>query len=225
MNFEGMNFMKQSYKIDRLNLITYKHQKKKHLQSINSRYIAKSHIVNCLAVNQSFKYVNYRGSIITKVKFNNVFFYCCDFWGKSFNKCEFRNISFDNCIFMACKFKNREFINCNFSFTTIVNTNLSFCQGIDISSGVFYYRTYPNINVNEELKNALDVIKYDFNLRKNKLLFISEYKYNKLNLYLLKKKFKEELPDVLIELKNHSTKNITTYKKLELVLYKFKNMI
>ena len=66
--------MKQSYKIDRLNLITYKHQKKKHLQSINSRYIAKSHIVNCLAVNQSFKYVNYRGSIITKVKFNNVFF-------------------------------------------------------------------------------------------------------------------------------------------------------
>ena len=52
----------QKYKIDRTNLITYKHQKTKKVKSARCRYLAKSHIVNCDAQNQSFIYVNYRGS-------------------------------------------------------------------------------------------------------------------------------------------------------------------
>ena len=61
----------QKYKIDRTNLITYKHQKTKKVKSARCRYLAKSHIVNCDAQNQSFIYVNYRGSIFKEVKFQN----------------------------------------------------------------------------------------------------------------------------------------------------------
>ena len=61
----------QAYKIDRINLITYKYQKRKTVKSIRCRYLAKSHIVNCDAQNQSFVYANFRGAIFKKVKFQN----------------------------------------------------------------------------------------------------------------------------------------------------------
>lgn len=69
----------QAYKIDRINLITYKCQKKKIVKSVRCRYLAKSHIINCNAQNQSFIYANFRGAIFTKVKFNNSTITGCDF--------------------------------------------------------------------------------------------------------------------------------------------------
>ena len=48
--------MGQTYKIDRLNLITYKGQKKKVVKSLRCRYMAKSQVVNCNAQSQSFEF-------------------------------------------------------------------------------------------------------------------------------------------------------------------------
>ena len=79
----------QAYKIDRINLITYKCQKKKIVKSVRCRYLAKSHIINCNAQNQSFIYANFRGAIFTKVKFNNSTITGCDFWGTTFKDCDF----------------------------------------------------------------------------------------------------------------------------------------
>lgn len=39
--------MGQAYKIDRLNMVTHKWQKKKVMKSLRCRYIAKSQVVNC----------------------------------------------------------------------------------------------------------------------------------------------------------------------------------
>ena len=44
--------MGQAYKIDRLNLITYKGRKKKVVKSLRCRYMAKSKVVNCNAQSQ-----------------------------------------------------------------------------------------------------------------------------------------------------------------------------
>lgn len=54
--------------------------KKKMVKSVRCRYLAKSHIINCNAQNQSFIYANFRGAIFTKVKFNNSTITGCDFW-------------------------------------------------------------------------------------------------------------------------------------------------
>jgi len=75
--------------------------------------------------------------------------------------------------------------------------------------------------VSPELKQALEALKDNRNLKKNTVLYISDKKYNSLNLFLLQKRFNNKLPNLLMELANHSTAKITTYKKLERTLNKF----
>ncbi|MDO5425772.1 MAG: pentapeptide repeat-containing protein [Eubacteriales bacterium] len=212
--------MGQSYKIDRIHLITYKGKKKKTFKSLRCRYIAKSQIVNCLAQSQTFEYVNFRGSLFKQVSFKNAVFSGCDFWGATFNKCQFQNAIFRDCVFMACKFKDCDFSGATFSYSTIVNTNLSECHNIDITTGIFQYRTYPKCKLSPELENALANLHDNRYLRKNKLLYLSDKKYNELNIFLLQKRFHDKLPKLLCELDSHSTAKITTYKKLERTLQK-----
>lgn len=212
--------MGQAYKVDRLNLITYKGQRKKVVKSLRCRYMAKSQVVNCNAQSQSFDFVNFRGSHFKKVTFKNAVFYGCDFWGTTFNGCSFQNAKFQDCVFMACKLKDCDFTGAEFSYSTIVNTNLSDCSHIDITSGVALYSTYPKCDLTPELQAALDVLKSNKNLRKNKLLSISDTKYNQLNLFLLQNRYHARLPELLFELNNHSTAKIATYKKLERELNK-----
>lgn len=206
----------QAYKIDRINLITYKCQKKKIVKSVRCHYLAKSHIVNCNAQNQSFVYANFRGAIFKKVKFQNSIINGCDFWGTSFNDCDFNGAKISDCVFMACKFKNCNFTGATISYTTIVNTSLAECKNISLSKTTKIYKNYPNCVFSEKLASALEALKSNKNLRTYKLLSLSDKKYNELNLFLLQQRFTDEtLPLLLMKLNDHSTKNITTYKKLE----------
>ena len=210
--------MGQAYKIDRINLITYKCQRKKILKSTQYRYLAKSQVVKCNAQSQSFDFTNFRGSHFKKVRFQNAIFHGCDFWGTTFNSCDFQNARFEDCIFMACKFKKCNFTKANFSYCTIVNTNVSDCLNIDISTGVTRYNVYPQCTITPELEVALKTLKNNYNLKKNKLLFISNTKYNQLNLFLLQNRYYDKLPELLLKLAKQSTSKITTYAKLKQVL-------
>ena len=210
--------MGQAYRIDRLNLITYKGKRKKIVKSLRCRYMAKSQVINCNAQSQTFEFVNFRGSHFKKVNFKNAVFYGCDFWGASFNQCSFQNAQIKDCVFMASRFKACDFSEASFSYSTFVNTNLSGCLNIDTSSGVTTYNTYPKCEVSPELMTVLETLKGIPDLKKNKLLFISDTKYNELNLYLLQKRYRERLPALLAQLISRSTKTITTYKKMERVL-------
>ena len=121
---------------------------------------------------------------------------------------------------MASKLKDCNFTETEFAYSTIVNTNLSDRLDIDVSSGVILYSTYPKCDMTPELETALETLKNNRNLKKNKLLFISDTKYNQLNLFLLQRRYRNRVPILLLELNNHSTAKITTYKKMERVLNK-----
>lgn len=75
----------------------------------------------------------------------------------------------------------------------------------------------------------VDKLKENPLIRKCKLLHLPGNKYNKLNLYLLQKKFTErELPPLLLGIADKSKselRNITTYKKLENTLKHDKRVI
>lgn len=186
--------------------------------------MAKSRVINANAKSQSFEFVNFRGAHFKNVNFENAVFYGCDFWGTKFHKCKFHNVKFQDCVFMACILKKCNFKGAKFSYITIVNTNLSDCANLDISSGVTQYNVYPKYNVTAELKTVLDILKDDYNLKKNKLLFITNKKYNDLNLFLLEQRYdRNALPNMLIKLNNRSTAKITAYKKMEKVLTKLSN--
>ena len=117
---------------------------------------------------------------------------------------------------MACKFSNCNFTGTIISYTTIVNTALTECKNISFAERTDIYKKYPSCILSEELKATLEFLKSNKNLRTYKLLHVSDKKYNELNLFLLQQRFAAEaLPLLLTELANHSTKKITTYKKLE----------
>ncbi len=119
---------------------------------------------------------------------------------------------------MASRFKDCDFSGTSFSYSTFVNVNLSGCLNIDTSSGLTIYSAYPKCDISPELASVLETLKNNRNLKKNKLLFISDTKYNKLNLFLLQNRYRKRLPALLTQLNAHSAATITTYKKLERVL-------
>lgn len=212
--------MGQAYRIDRLRIITYKGQKKKEMKSLRCRYMAKSLVVNCNAQSQSFEFVNFRGSHFKNVNFKNAVFCGCDFWGTTFKDCDFQNAKFQDCVFMASILRNCSFVGTAFSNSVIVNTKPPDCLSIDKCSGVLPYSTYPKCDMTIELNTALETLRDNRNLKKNKLLFISDTKYNQLNLFLLQGRYHNRLPALLLELNHHSTAKITTYKKMECELNK-----
>lgn len=218
--------MSNQYKIDRLRIISYRNQKKKILKDLRCRYLAKSQLVKCNVQSKKIIYVNFRGSHFKKVSFDKAEFFGCDFWGASFNNCSFKNAKISDCVFMACRFKNCDFTGAVFIYSNIINTGLNECKGIVVSRGIKMYKQYPKGQSSPELLDALEILKENLNIRKNKLLHLSGNKLNELNLFLLQKKYSLlELPRLLIQLNSRSTKNITTYKKLELELKKIKNMV
>ena len=212
--------MGQAYRIDRLRIITYKGQKKKEMKSLRCRYMAKSLVVNCNAQSQSFEFVNFRGSHFKNVNFKNAVFCGCDFWGTTFKDCDFQNAKFQDCVFMASILRNCSFVGTAFSNSVIVNTKPPDCLSIDKCSGVLLYSTYPKCDMTIELNTALETLRDNRNLKKNKLLFISDTKYNQLNLFLLQGRYHNHLPALLLQLNHHSTAKITTYKKMECELNK-----
>lgn len=218
--------MQSQYKIDRLRLITYKSQKRKMIKDLRCRYLAKSQAVKCNGKNMKLNYVNFRGSHFKKVIFDGAEFFGCDFWGASFNNCSFKNAKISDCIFMSCRFKNCNFNDTLFDYTVFVNTGLTGCNDIDISTGTTEYKQYPKNDISKELETVLDDLKNNKNIRKNRLLHIPGNKYNELNIFLLLRKYEtNELPKLLSQLNMRKTKNITTYKRLELELKTIKNML
>lgn len=88
------------------------------------------------------------------------------------------------------------------------------------------YIKNTRIQSNDELLEVLELLRGNLNIRKNKLLHLSGNKFNELNVFLLQNRYSlEELPQLLRQLNDRSTRNITTYKKLELELRKIENMV
>ena len=66
--------MEQKYRIDRVELISYPNQRRKAIHSARCRYWAKSRFVRCECYGEKLEYVNFRGSLFSKVKFNKTVF-------------------------------------------------------------------------------------------------------------------------------------------------------
>lgn len=212
--------MEQKYRIDRVELVSYPNQRRKAIHSARCRYWAKSRFIRCECNGEKLEYVNFRGSLFSKVKFNKTVFWGCDFWGSKFNNCVFSNVVISNSVLMSCQFKNCVFTNVSIIGTAIVNSCLIKADNLNLSN-CLCLTEYPECSVNSVLMEILSKLKLDKNLKKNKLLHISDTRLNMLNLFLLLKVFsQDDLIRLLPHITEKSTKNITTYKKLEDALKK-----
>lgn len=207
-------------KIDRLYLISSSGKRK--LKSMRFRYISKSILANCNGDNATFEYVNFRGAHVTKSSFKKSVFKGCDFWGTTFKKCKFKDTTFQDCVFQGCKFQDCDFAGSSIQYSAIVNTNLDECNGISPENTTWISNRYPDVEVSESLLNVLEMLKSNKSLRKTKVLWISDKKCNNLNLFLLKRKYKDEqIKSYLEHLSDKEINILTTYGSLSFGLRKF----
>lgn len=214
------------YRIDRLRRISYRGRKKMLNEKFRCRYFAKSQLVRYKCNGSQYDFTNFRGSRFKEICFDNAIFWGCDIWGAVFNNCTFKNAQFIDCVFVACRFRKCNFKDAQFEYTTIVNTNLSECKDINITNGAVIHKQYPKNDISGELKSVLDLLKENRNIRKARLLHLPNNRLNELNIYLLLNKFNPSiLPKLLLEMNCRSTVTITSYKKMELVLTKIRDML
>ena len=206
-------------KVDRLHVIS--HSGKKKLKSMKFRYLSKSIFSNCKGDNSSFEYVNFRGAHFSKSYFRKAFFKGCDFWGTTFKKCKFNNAVFQDCVFQGCIFKDCDFTGSNVQYSAVVNTNTEECKGLNVDETTIVLKKYPEVECSEDLMTALETVKTIPDLRKTKVIWISDKKLNYLNLFLLRKKYSEhQIEEYIKILTAKEIRLLTTYGSLNFGLHK-----
>ncbi len=207
-------------KIDRIYLISS--AGKRRLKSMRFRYISKSIFANCKGDGETFEYINFRGSHFTKSSFKKAKFKGCDFWGTTFKKCKFSDAIFEDCVLQGCKFEDCDFTGTEIKYSAISCTNTAECKGISADTTTIILNIYPEVKISEILLETLEELKSNKDLRKTKVLWISDNKVNRLNIYLLKRKYSDEqLVGYLSQLTNKEIKSLITYGSLSFRLRKF----
>lgn len=208
-------------KIDRLNIMS--HSGRRRLKPMRYRYLSKSILASCRGDGESYEYINFRGSHLSKSTFKNATFKGCDFWGTTFRKCKFNGAVFQDCVFQGCKFNDCDFTDTKIQYSAIVNTNTDGCKGIMPEASTIVLKTYPDIEIPERLKELIEGLKENKDLRKTKVLWISDKKPNYLNLFLIMRKYSDDLVEEYFEkLTNQEAKKLTTYGSINSGLNKFR---
>ncbi len=206
-------------KIDRLYIVA--RSGKRTLKSMKFRYLSKSIFANCKGDNESYEYVNFRGAHFSKSSYRKAHFKGCDFWGTTFKKCKFNDTVFQDCVFQGCKFKDCDFTGAKIQYSAIVNTNTEACKGLVLDASTAFLKQYPEVECTKEFLAALENMKTDPDLRKTKVLWISDKKLNHLNLFLLRRKYSEhQIEEYLNQLTRRDIKMLTTYGSMNFRLNK-----
>ena len=199
--------------MDRLFIIS--HSGRRVLKSMRYRYLSKSILVSCKGDGKQYEYINYRGSHFSNSSFRKAVFKGCDFWGTTFKKCIFTEALFQDCVFQACRFKNCDFSGAIIQYSAIVNTNTEQCKDIITEKNTIILKKYPEVDVSKRLMKTLDFLKQNKDLRKTKVLWISDKKPNYLNLFLLLRKYTDsQIVSYLEQLTGKEAKLLTTYGSL-----------
>lgn len=206
-------------KIDRLYVIA--RSGKRTLKSMKFRYLSKSIFANCKGDNESYEYVNFRGAHFSRSAYRKAHFKGCDFWGTTFKKCKFNDTVFQDCVFQGCKFKDCDFTGAKIQYSAIVNTNTEECKGLVWDASTVLLKQYPEVECTKEFLAVLENMKTDPDLRKTKVLWISDKKLNHLNLFMLRRKYSEhQIEAYLNQLTRRDIKMLTTYGSMNFGLNK-----
>lgn len=176
-------------KMNRLNVFKGKSNK----QVMQYQFYSKSRSFSAIFSNVTFKHVNFKGSIMTSCSFKNSEFIGVEFWGANFRNSNFTGARFKHCVFVGSLLKDTNFRNATFENCIFVNTNLENIKNFNPArTGIEILVSYPDLDLSENLITTVEKLRVNEHILKYKILHLTTKKLNKLNLYLLLKKFGEE---------------------------------
>ncbi len=205
----------QNYRITRFNSFYGKHNQK----MICNAYYCKSRLFNTTFSESHISNVNFRGSTITNCSFKGTNLIAVDFWGTNLSKCNFANACLVNTTFVAANLRGSNFMNVLFNNVVFVNTNLSDAKHLTgCENGLHVYHSYPQVQINQDIKEALDRLKNNLHLYKTRILFLPNNRINNLNLYLLFQKYSEQELLRAFSVLQNTTHDIYTLGQLDSII-------
>ena len=110
-------------------------------------------------------------------------------------------------------------MNVHFKNVVFVNTNLRDAKHLSgCENGLRVYQSYPQVQISQDIREALDRLRNNLYLYKTRILFLPNNRINNLNLYLLFQKYSEqELLQAFSVLQN-TTHDIYTFGHLDSII-------
>lgn len=176
-------------KMNRLNVF----KRKSNRRNISYQFYSKSRSFSANFSNVNFKHVNFKGAILTKCSFKNATFVGVEFWGTNLKKSNFTNANFKHCVFVGTHINDTNFKNTTFEHCIFVNTNIGVSKNLNIDcQGIRVMSNYPEIDLSDELKEAIKILESNEHIRKYKIIHLGGNKLNLLNIMLLLERLGEK---------------------------------
>ena len=160
-------------------------------------YAYKSNIHNLIYKDANFENVRYQASNITYCNFKNSKLLGVDFANTNLKYTNFKGAKLEEVIFFNCNLKN--------------------VRNLNLDEGCVYINSYPNIELNTDILNAIDKLKNCSEIYKSHVLHVNKNKINLWNINLLLNYGQENLTrcmQALLRRKNkHNFYTVYSYKK------------
>lgn len=155
--------------------------------------LERSNCYNCDFSGSIFDYVSFRGAHFKSTNFFKCSFKNAEFLGTNLKDSQFRNAVFENTVFESAKLEGANFKDAKFANTIFLSTDLSKAKNLDINnSGIRIYDEMPQIEISEELRNAILQAMENKFIKKARVFDTKEGDLNNLNIMILLENFEEE---------------------------------
>lgn len=171
------------------------HLKKAEKMNKNFMYkdLKKSHCYDCDFSGSNFDFASFRGAHFKSCNFYGASFKGTEFVGSNLKKCRFKKARFEETIFEGVNLEDTDFAGSVFKNTIFVGCDLSKAKNLNkISVNIKVYDTFPEINLSEELEEALREAMMNKHIEKARVLDTKEGKINTISVQRLLEQFDEK---------------------------------
>lgn len=155
--------------------------------------LERSNCYNCDFSGSIFDFVSFRGAHFKSTNFFKCSFKYSEFVGTNLKDSQFKNSVFENAIFDSAKLEGANFKDAKFINTVFLATDISKAKNLDAKSpGIRIFDEMPQVEISEELKNALLSAMENKYIKKARVFDTKDGALNMLNIMLLLESFDEE---------------------------------
>lgn len=176
---------------------------------LRNKYCYKTNIHNLIYKDGSFYNVKYQASNITACNLKNAVLVGVDFVGCNLKNTNFSGAKLSNVVFMNCNLKKAKFSGCQFDNVYFIMTDISQC--VDLPESYEMLKKYPEINIGDELREALVRLSCNEQSYKYHVLHIDKKKFNLWNIEILLNRYGQKVEKALLAFsKKDGLKNLYT---------------
>ncbi|MPQ44760.1 pentapeptide repeat-containing protein [Clostridium tarantellae] len=187
--------------------------------------LKRSNCYNCNFTGSNFNFVSFRGAHLKSCDFYGCTFKSTEFIGANLKKSKFKYAKFENAIFEGVNLEGTDFKDAEFKNVIFLNTDISKAKNLKgDESDIRVFEEMPQIEMSEELKNAVKVAMENKYIKAARVLDTKDGEINTLMLMILLENFSESiLIKGLNRFKIDSDKDFCTLSYVIRTIEKYKN--